>query len=351
MFDQWTHKNLRGSTSGFLESILAKWPEHGSPGLSEALRLCDPFIIMLVATLNVQNLRLQSIDGQNRLHGAWDSDVPEDRRFDPIDRRLTGELLKEVDADVVALQEVFDLDSLNHFHQKYFLPTGARPYSQRICLPGNDGRGLDVALLSRRHVDAIQSHASLTLADVDIEPPPGVDPALPVFRRDCLMVTIGPLTLLVCHFKSTYPDAVKAWTTRRLEALVTRRLIERRFQDPAQSLWLILGDLNEPNLPVMGRQRAIAPLETGFAIDLIQRLPEKERWTYYDPHSGLYHCPDALLASPALAERWPNAEPFVVRMGLGKETSRFHGPRLGGVGAHRPHASDHAAVAVDFKGL
>ncbi len=101
----------------------------------------------------------------------------------------------------------------------------------------------------------------------------------------------------------------------------------------------------------MGRQRAIAPLETGFAIDLMQRLPEKERWTYFDPHSGLYHCPDALLASPALAKRWPNAEPFVVRMGLGKETSRFHGPRLGGVGAHRPHASDHAAVAVDFKGL
>ncbi len=306
---------------------------------------------MLVATLNVQNLRLQSIDGQKRLHGAWDSDVPEDRRLDPIDRRLTGKLLKEVDADVVALQEVFDLDSLNYFHQKYLLPAGARPYPQRICLPGNDGRGLDVALLSRRHVDAIQSHASLTLADMDIEAPPGIDPTLPVFRRDCLMVMIGPLTLFVCHFKSAYPDAVKAWTTRRLEALVTRRLIERCFQDPAQSLWLILGDLNEPTSSAVGQQRAIAPLETDFAIDLLQRLPEKERWTYYDPHSGLYHCPDALLASPALAKRWPDAEPFVIRTGLGKETSRFRGARLGGVGTHRPHASDHAAVAVEFKGL
>ena len=249
------------------------------------------------------------------------------------------------------MQEVFDLDSLNYFHQKYLLPAGARPYPQRICLPGNDGRGLDVALLSRRHVDAIQSHAAFTLADMDIEPPPGIDPTLPVFRRDCLMATIGPLTLLVCHFKSAYPDAVKAWTTRRLEALVTRRLIERCFQDPAQSLWLILGDLNEPTSSAAGQQRAIAPLETDFAIDLLQRLPEKERWTYYDPHSGLYHCPDALLASPALAKRWPDAEPFVIRTGLGKETSRFRGARLGGVGTHRPHASDHAAVAVEFKGL
>jgi len=104
MFDQWAHKELRGSTSDLLENILAKWPEHGNPGLSEALQLCDPFIIMLVATLNVQNLTLQRIDGQNRLHGAWDSHMPEDRRADRIDRRLTGELLKEVDADVVALQ-------------------------------------------------------------------------------------------------------------------------------------------------------------------------------------------------------------------------------------------------------
>ena len=63
--------------------------------------LCDHFAIMRVATLNVQNLRLRSIDGQDRLHGAWDSDAPEGSDLDPIDRRLTAELLAEVDADVV----------------------------------------------------------------------------------------------------------------------------------------------------------------------------------------------------------------------------------------------------------
>lgn len=306
---------------------------------------------MRIATLNVQNLRLQSIDGRNYLHGAWDSDDPEEKRLDPIDRRLTAELLKALDADVVALQEVFDLETLEYFHQNYLLPAGAAPYPHLICLPGNDGRGLDVALLSRLPVDTIQSHASLTLTELGIDPPPTVDPDFPVFRRDCLMVTIGPLTLFVCHFKSTYPDATTAWTTRRLEALATRRLIERLFQDPAQNLWLITGDLNEPNDLGAGRRRAIAPLETGFSIDLMKRLPEKERWTYFDPHSGLYHCPDAMLASPALAEQWPNSEPVVVRKGLGEETSRFHGTRFAGVGKHRPHASDHAAVVIDFAGL
>ncbi len=306
---------------------------------------------MRVATLNVQNLRLQSIDGRKYLHGAWDSDDPEEENLDPIDRRLTAELLRAIDADVVALQEVFDLATLEYFHENYLLPAGTAPYPHLVCLPGNDGRGLDVALLSRRPIDVIRSHAALTLTEVGIDPPPGVDPDFPVFRRDCLMVMIGSLALFVCHFKSTYPIPTAAWTTRRLEALATRWLIESYFVDPTQNLWLVLGDLNEPNVPIAGRPRAIAPLETDFSIDLMQRLPEKERWTYFDPHSGLYHSPDALLASPALAEQWPNAAPVVERMGLGKETSRFRGQRLAGVGKHRPQASDHAAVFIDFDGL
>ena len=306
---------------------------------------------MRVATLNVQNLRLQSVGGRNYLHGAWDSDDPEEESLDPIDRRLTAELLRLVDADVIALQEVFDLATLEYFHQNYLLPAGAGPYPYLVCLPGNDGRGLDVALLSRRPVDEIQSHASLTLTAMGMDPPPGVDPDFPVFRRDCLMVKIVPLTLFVCHFKSNYPDPIKSWTTRRLEALATRWLIESLFQDPPENLWLVLGDLNEPGVPVADLSRAIAPLETGFSIDLMQRLPGKEQWTYFDSHSGLYHCPDALLASPALAKQWPNAKPTVARMGLGEETARFQGLRLAGVGKHRPHASDHAAVVIDFAGL
>lgn len=307
--------------------------------------------IMRVATLNVQNLRLGQLHGHSKLHGAWDSDAPEDECLDLIDRKLTAELLAEMRADVVALQEVFDLETLDYFHNEFLLATGAQPYPHRVCLPGNDGRGLDVALLSRRPIASIQSHASLKLADVDIEPPKGVNPDLPVFRRDCLMVTIGPLTLIVCHFKSPYPDPAKAWVTRSLEALATRRVIERNFRTPETDLWLILGDLNEPNDPSVDHQSAIEPLRNGFAEDLMLRVPEKERWTYYDPHSGRYHCPDAALASPALARLCPTAKPVVVRKGLGIEAARFHGSRLAGVGSHRPHASDHAAVVIDFPGL
>jgi hypothetical protein len=41
----------------------------------------------------------------------------------------------------------------------------------------------------------------------------------------------------------------------------------------------------------------------------------------------------------------------MLRAGLAREVARFAGPRLAGVGRHRPHASDHAALAISFPGL
>ncbi|PWE48226.1 endonuclease/exonuclease/phosphatase family protein [Thioclava sp. NG1] len=306
---------------------------------------------MRIASLNTQNMRLLPNRELGRLHGAWDSDDPEDPRLDPIDRRLTADLLAGIDADLVALQEVFDLATLEHFHARYLLPTGTRPYPERVCLPGNDGRGLDLAVLSRRKLGAVRSHAALTPGDLGLELPEGVDPEMPIFRRDCLMVEVGALTLFITHFKSPYPDEATAWRTRHLEALATRALIEKHFDDPAEALWLILGDLNEPDDSELPLPRATAPLEHGFSVDLMARIPRPERWTYYDPHSARYHCPDVLLASRALAARYPDAVPRILRKGLGTEAASYQGERLPGIGRHRPHASDHAAVAIDLPGL
>jgi len=86
-------------------------------------------------------------------------------------------------------------------------------------------------------------------------------------------------------------------------------------------------------------------------VDLLARLPAPERWTYHEPHANLYGRPDAMLASPALAALCPEARPRLVRTGLGRESARHAGPRLPGVGHHRPHASDHAALVITFPGL
>lgn len=301
---------------------------------------------MRIATFNVQSLRLRQSDGQDRLDGARDGDEAEDA-LDPIDRRLTAAVIRDLRADVVALQEVFDVETLDHFHDRVLMTMGVAPYPHRVCLPGNDGRGLDVAVMSRRPLDHVQSHAGVTPADLSVDAPEGARDQ-PVFRRDCLTVRIGRLTLLVCHFKAPWPDAAASWPVRRLEAQAVRRIVDGLFPDPGRALWLIAGDLNDPD-PPGAPDRAIAPLASPLAVDLALRMPAPERWTLHDPATGRRFLPDALLASPALAARWPDAVPEVLREGLSRAAGP--GPRLAQVGEHRPHASDHAALVVELAGL
>jgi endonuclease/exonuclease/phosphatase family metal-dependent hydrolase len=310
---------------------------------------------MRITTFNVENLRLRHPAGHARLDGARDGDVPADAgreaaALDLADRRLTAQLLARIDADVVCLEEVFDIEALDFFHDHLLRNAGGRTYPYRFCFPGNDGGGRDVALMSTRPVDEVTSHARLTAADLGLAELPGRRAGTPVFRRDCLMARVDRLTFFLCHFKAPWPDAGAAWPVRRLEALAVRRLIERRFMGDKDALWLVLGDLNEPRDQSEG-ERAIAPLTQGFAVDLMERVAEDERWSYYELSADLYSRPDYLLASPALAEKWPDAHPHVAREGLAFEARRYQGPRLPGVGSHRPRASDHAALVVEFPGL
>lgn len=300
---------------------------------------------MRVATFNVQNLRLRG----GRLDGARDSDDPRDRGagaglLDPFDRRLTAEVVALVDADVLAMQEVFDQATLDHFHDRHLLPLGVAPYRDRLCLPGNDGRGLDLALLSRRRVMAWRSHAALTPRELGLA---AQWPDRPLFRRDALQVDLGGLTLWIVHFKAPGPDRAAAAATRRLEAQALRLLVTGAHGPGA--LWLVAGDFNDSG--AAGGDAGPGLADAGPGVDLTERTALAERWTYCDPVTGRLSCPDRFLASPALAARWPAARPVPVRFGLDRGVNPGGEARLPLVGCHRPHASDHAALVLDLPGL
>jgi endonuclease/exonuclease/phosphatase family metal-dependent hydrolase len=309
---------------------------------------------MRIVTFNVQNLRLRRVAGRVRLDGARDGDMAQDTEraataLDLADRRLTSAILAQADADVICLQEVFDLETLDFFHDHLMRHAGAGGYPHRICLPGNDGGGRDLAVLSRRPLQEVQSHARLTPDDLGLPALPGLQRGRPLFRRDCLAFRVGGLHLFLCHFKAPSPDAARAWPIRRAEALAVRKLVEGLVQRDRAALWLVLGDLNEP-VGATGESAAIAPLMPPFSVDLVARMPQAERWTFYDAESGQYACPDALLAAPALAQRWPETVPQALRAGLDRAATRAGVQRLADVGAHRPHASDHAALLLELAG-
>lgn len=301
--------------------------------------------LLRVATFNLQNLRLRERDGVLALDGAADRARNADPR--PVnlareDRRRTARVLAIADADVVALQEVFDTAALDFFHDEFLLPAGITPYPWRICLPGNDGRGLNVALMSRRAPERVESHATVTGADLGLGdlPPDLLD--RPIFRRDCLEVEIGAVTFFVCHFKAPWPDPETARAVRGAEARAVRALIEHRFGDTDVGRWIILGDVNEPAED--SRAPALAPLGEGFSVDLTERLAPGAGWTYELPHSAAHSRPDRILVSPRLAREFPNARPRIIRseMGTGDDSPDAEPP---------PSASDHALVYADFPGL
>jgi hypothetical protein len=298
---------------------------------------------MRIATFNLQNLRLRSRDGLPALDGAVDRDMPEVPRspaLDLADRVQTARVIAAANADFLALQEVFDIEALEFFHDRFLVPAGVAPYPHRICLPGNDGRGLNVAALGRIEPVTVRSHAALTGGDLGLN---DLTPDLRenrLFRRDCLRLDLPGLSLFVCHLKAPYPDPEKAWAVRHAEARGVRAVIEAAFERPEAARWIALGDFNEP-ARLSGEPSALAPLKDGFAVDLMDRLPRGADWTYETPDTHAHSRPDRIFASAALARAFPDALPQVLRSGMGP----VHGP-----GA-RPHASDHALVYIDFPGL
>lgn len=295
---------------------------------------------MRIATFNVQNLRLRQRDGSPHLDGAVDGDargLPRAMSLDIADRRRTAKLIAEADADVVALQEVFDTDALDFFHDRFLVPAGAEPYPHRICLPGNDGRGLNVAALSRIAPQRADGHANLTGSDLGLRDLPDDLIDRPLFRRDCLRLDLRGITLFICHFKAPYPDPETAWTVRNAEARGVRALIEHAFSDPAEAEWIALGDFNEHAAQSGAATSAVAPLTEGFGVDLSDRLAPDSGWTFETPDTHRRSRPDRIIVSPRLARHYPLAIPRILRPQAGPGT--------------RPHASDHALIYIDFPGL
>ncbi|MFY0692147.1 MAG: endonuclease/exonuclease/phosphatase family protein [Paracoccaceae bacterium] len=311
---------------------------------------------MRVATFNLQNLRLRLREDRPVLDGAADQDGTDQPRSVAqarADRVETARVIAACNADVVALQEVFDLAALEFFHDQFLTETGAQPYPHRYCIKGNDGRSRNVAALCRPRPLEVKSHAELTGADLGLTDLPADLRDHPLFRRDCLELAFDTVTIFICHFKAPYPDADQTHTVREAEARAVRAIIEARFADPAQERWIILGDFNEPAHGRHAPVSALAPLKSGFAVDLLDRLKPGADWTYEAPVAHLRSRPDRIFLSPALARDYPDTNPRILRSGM--EVVKYPAddpadPADRGTGTH-PRASDHALVFADFPGL
>ncbi len=249
----------------------------------------------------------------------------------------TGRIIDELKADVLCLVEVENRPVLRRFNETILKQA---PYPHANLIDGNDERGIDVGLLSRRPVIDMRSHTD------------DLDPATnrPIFSRDCAEFEIDipgtrHLWVLVNHFKSRGYGSKASNDARRKRQAETVAAILRRFDLEKQ--WVIVaGDFNE--LP---SSDSLAPLlqRAGLRNTLAKLPNDADRWTHRDDAVPSKNDQiDYLLVSEAL---WPRLrEVGIERRGIwaSAKKTREKYPPLSTITGDSNCASDHAAVWADF---
>ena len=136
-----------------------------------------------IGTFNVENLfaryRFRSkIDVATAVRDGWNADA---RRFaihSDESKQITGKAIRALKADVLALQEVENLDVLKRFRSGYL--GGRKAYPYLVLIDGNDPRLIDVAVISKYPIVHVQSHQHIRTANKRAY----------IFSRDCLEVDI-----------------------------------------------------------------------------------------------------------------------------------------------------------------
>lgn len=171
-------------------------------------------------------------------------------------------VLRELNADVVALQEVENRFLLEEFVETHLEGMGY----EVVHIEGNDSRGIDCALLSRVPIRAVTSYQHRRF--------PGKDGMLQHFRRDLLRVSLGaPFDgdVYVVHLKSQHGDEAADVVREAESAEILRILGENGMTNPSYR-GVVIGDFNEvPELPT------ITQLIAGGLID---PMANTEQHTY-----------------------------------------------------------------------
>ncbi len=253
--------------------------------------------MLTVATYNVQNL----LDEHN------DPYIQDERTSAKTPKQIKQivAVLRRLDADLVALQEVESEGFLRSVVREYLRNMG---YRYVVVGQTNSRFGLNLALISRRPIVSVTSHRFI---DLDVTDGPAAGKR---FARDLMQVRIqvapdAVLDVFVVHFKSkrSSRNDPKSAARRLAEAVTARRIIQNSFADrPASAMAILIGDLND--VPDSAPLRALLdPVGDGGAsgdgapllVDLHAKLPAQQRVTYLKkPYRSTI---DYILASKAMA--------------------------------------------------
>ena len=187
-------------------------------------------------------------------------------------RAILARRITEMDVDILAVQEVEDVRTLEEFARSEAL--AQQGYKHIVLVEGNDQRLIDVGLLSRLPLRAVTSWRHRTYQSKGNEP---------VFSRDLLEVEVFDrkktrvlFTLFVNHLKSQLArneaEKLKGNVRRRKQAETIATVLGERGPGPV----IVLGDMND--------SPTSAPLAALAGAHLVNALAAaKERGGPYPP--------------------------------------------------------------------
>ena len=153
----------------------------------------------------------------------------------------TGRVLKEVNADILAVIEAENRIALKQFSDFVLNQLDGVPYENVMLIDGNDDRGIDVGIMTRQgfNIELMRSHINDKGAD-----------GKAVFSRDCPEYCVRTpqgeeIWVLPNHFKSKFGGNDPASQNKRLvQAARTSEIYNRLFADDKTNV-VVLGDLND----------------------------------------------------------------------------------------------------------
>ncbi len=265
--------------------------------------------------------------------GDWQGFIELTReKFGDSTQKNIQKIIKEVDADILAVVEAESRPTLKQFNSEVL----ASMYPYHMLIDGNDTRGIDVGLYSRYPLGNIQTHIFDKKRGKNI------------FSRDCLEIDVKTsdgekISLLINHFKSKSGRNQSASDARRKSQAtrVSKILDSYRLRN---DYVVVLGDLNDtPDSNTLSPLTNITDLHDTLEL---QFNDPKDRWTYH--YRGENQQIDYLLISSKLKSKFKQAG--VERRGIAN-LRRFSNGRersFTSVTNWRNQASDHAAIWADF---
>lgn len=226
-----------------------------------------------------------------------------------------AESIRALNADVIAVEEVENRFYLERF-VNVFLPEMG--YRDVVLFEGNDGRGIDVGLISRIPVGEVRSRRHLRF--------PGHGGGEARFNRDVLAVTLEPkdaepFEVWVVHLKSNAGGREEAEPIRLAEARELRRLLDEELTEDPEARIIVTGDFNDT--PESETIKTIVGAGTNALWSAGSDLNDPAAVSY---NKGEFRSViDFMLCSPAMQKEYVKGS-FQIPQGAVETTGSDHNP-------------------------